>query len=278
MKYLNLIPFVILCGYSTLLLIDSWTGFWIFIFTSWLAAACILWSIYALAKAMSNKDPENRRYRRTLIAAQAIVIAMFAVYSTVDKLSNPSSVDAVRKKFDKHETELESFVKSIGHLLYDNTNITLELRNNKVCIFHVTDSLNQRHMNWDEKAVANKDSLMKMSGLDEQEFRQIQNALKSCQCLGIETNLPDFCDVWCSRIGMGLYRYRIYLRPLSEEEQTNYLTKDFHCIPYNDHVLFMFDSSMGKDTFSKEEKEHYLNKFQWESKYYHDSSITSSLQ
>lgn len=103
---------------------------------------------------------------------------------------------------------------------------------------------------------------MNISGLNELEFKYIKNALKSCHCIGIETCLPDYCEIWCTRVGMGMYSYRIYLRPLDEEEQTYYLN-DCHCIPYNDHVLFMFDSSIGTDTFTKEQREHYLNEFQW---------------
>lgn len=260
MKYLNTIPFIVLCGYSILFLIDSLIGFCILLYTFWLFIACVIWALYALVNALS-KNRGNRKYRRIIIASQAVVIAMFALNLAIFKFYKLTTVDDIRRNFDKHETEIESLAKSMDVFLNPNTNITLEFEHGKEKIFRVTDSLNQQHTNWNEDALANKDSLMRMAGLDDLEFKHIKDALKSSHCIGIETRLPDFCDIWCTRVGMGMYRYRIYLRSLSEEEQTYYLTDDYHCIPYNGHVLFMFDSSIGRDTFTKEQREHYINEF-----------------
>lgn len=261
MKYLNIIPFLLLCGYSILFMIDEWNGYWIFLFSIWLFIACVIWALFALVNALS-KNRGNIKYRRTIVASQAVVIAMFTLCFIINECYKLSNVDDIRRNFDKHETEIESLAKSMDGFLYPNTDITIEFTYGKESLFHVTDSLNQQHMNWNEDAVANRDSLMRLAGLDELEFKYIKDALKSSRCIGIKTSLPDYCDVWCTRVGMGMYCYRIYLRPLSEKEQTHYLTEDDHSIPYNDHVLFMFDSSIGKDTFTKEEKEHYLNEFQ----------------
>lgn len=271
MKYLNIIPFIILCGYSILFMIDDWIGLWILLLTRWLFIACAIWALFALSNALSNKNQVSKVYRRIIIASQVAVIAMFVMFFTINAFTKLSNVDDIQRNFDKHETEIESLVRSMDGFLYSNTNITLEFEHGKESIFHVTDTLNQLHTNWNEDALAHKDSLMSMSGLNELEFKYIKDALKLSHCIGIETSLPDFCDVWCSRVGMGMYRYRIYLRPLCEEEQTYYLRDDYHCIPYNDHVLFMFDSSIGRDTFTKEEREYYVDEFQWESKYYNGS-------
>ena len=262
MKTPNIIPFIFLCGYCVLFVImNSTIGILIFFYTCWFFIPCAIWALYAFIKALSKKRV-SREYRRTIITSQAVVIVMFAICFAIDKFYNLSNVDDIRRNFDKHETELESLAKSMDGVLYPNTNITLEFEYGKESIFHVTDSLHQQHKNRNEDAVSNKDSLMNISGLNELEFKYIKNALKSCHCIGIETCLPDYCEIWCTRVGMGMYSYRIYLRPLDEEEQTYYLN-DYHCIPYNDHVLFMFDSSIGTDTFTKEQREHYLNEFQW---------------
>lgn len=260
MKYLNIIPFILLCGYGILFMTDSWDGYWIFLFTILLFLACAIWALCALVNALS-KNRGNIRYRRTIVASQAVVIAVFASFA-INECCQLSDVDDIRRNFDKHEAEIESLAKSMHALLYPNTDVTIEFKHGKECIFHVTDSLDKRHMNWNENAVANRDSLMSMAGLSKLEFKHIKDALKSSRCIGIETRLPDYCDVWCTRVGMGMYRYRIYLRPLSEKEQTHYLTEDYHSIPYNDHVIFMFDSSIGRDTFTKEEKDRYLHEFQ----------------
>lgn len=260
MKYLNIIPFILLCGYIIICMIDDWFGIFIILYTFWLFITCVIWALFALVNALT-KNRGNRKYRRTIIASLAVVIAMFTLDLAIYKFYKLTNVDDIRRNFDKHETEIESLAKSMKVFLYPNTNVTIEFEYGKESIFHVADSLNQQHNNWNKDAVANKDSLMRMAGLNELEFKYIKDALKSSHCIGLETGLPDFCDIWCTRVGMGMYRYRIYLRPLSEEEKVYHLTKDYHCIPYNDHVLFMFDSSIGRDTFTKEEREHYINEF-----------------
>lgn len=266
LRYLNTIPFIALSLFFIMCMIDDWIGFWIFLLFIWAFLGCLIWSVWVLVNIFSKETSGSRTYRNTIIIALATLIAVFAAFNYTQFFVRINDVDDIQKNYDRHETGIESLTQVMKEYLSPGTNITLEFKYGTISIFHVTDSLQQKSMNWNKDARDHKDSLMTVSGLDEREFLDIRHRLKKTRCIAIETSLPDFCDVWCSRVGMGLYSYRVYLRPLSEEEQTYYL-KNHHFIPYNDHVLFMFDSSIGRDSFTAEDREYYLNKFQWKSKY-----------
>lgn len=85
-------------------------------------------------------------------------------------------------------------------------------------------------------------SVPQSNALSEQDMEKLKSELEDCGCIGIEINnysCPDYSTLRFRRIGMGMYSFRLYDRPLTRQRQ-NSINADECLIVYNDSTVFEF--------------------------------------
>lgn len=97
--------------------------------------------------------------------------------------------------------------------------------------------------------------------LTKDQQKQLSRNLKKVGCIGIEisnTGKLDYTTLRFKRIGMGIYSFRLYDRPLSQNEQDS-LNNDYQLIVFNDSTVFEYGGGVfGVQTFLG--KDEYLKK------------------
>ena len=129
-------------------------------------------------------------------------------------------------------------------------------------MFHVRDSNGNYSSHWDKEARQQRDSLMAVVGLSQEEYKNIRKQLKDMGCIGIEysQSSPEWLTIWFRRVGFGLYSYSILNHPANDEEKSSAM-EDWLPIPYNDHCFFRYGGgAIGPISFSKEVREDFLKK------------------
>ena len=105
------------------------------------------------------------------------------------------------------------------------------------------------------------DSVPQSNILNEQNMKKLKSELEDCGCIGIDINnysSPNYSVLRFRRIGMGMYSFRLYDHPLTQEQQDS-LNANECLIVYNDSTVFEFDGGVfgvqyfvGKDEFLKD--------------------------
>lgn len=78
--------------------------------------------------------------------------------------------------------------------------------------------------------------------LSEEDTKRLKRELKDCGCIGIDVDnysSKGYSTIRFRRIGMGMYSYRFYDKPLSLHEQDS-ISNDVCLIVYNDSTVFEF--------------------------------------
>ena len=86
------------------------------------------------------------------------------------------------------------------------------------------------------------DSMPQSSVLSEQDLKRLESDLEDCGCIGIDINnysSPDYSRLRFRRIGMGMYSFRLYDHPLTQEQQDS-INANECLIVYNDSTVFEF--------------------------------------
>lgn len=96
--------------------------------------------------------------------------------------------------------------------------------------------------------------------LSEFEMKQLKELLDYLGCIGIDVNNypnSEYSTIRFRRMNMGMYSYRLYNHPLSQEQQDS-INEDPCLIVYNDSTVFEFSAGVlgaqtfpGKDEFLK---------------------------
>lgn len=96
--------------------------------------------------------------------------------------------------------------------------------------------------------------------LSEFEMKQLKELLDYLGCIGIDVNNypnSEYSTIRFRRMNMGMYSYRLYNHPLSQEQQDS-INEDPCPIVYNDSTVFEFSAGVlgaqtfpGKDEFLK---------------------------
>ena len=96
--------------------------------------------------------------------------------------------------------------------------------------------------------------------LSEQVIKKLERELRDCGCVGIDVDNNTnrgYATIRFRRIGMGMYSYRFYDRPLTLHEQDS-INNDGCLIVYNDTTVFEFSAGVlgaqrfvGKEEFIK---------------------------
>lgn len=94
--------------------------------------------------------------------------------------------------------------------------------------------------------------------LSEEDTKRLKRELKDCGCIGIDVDnctKRRYSTIRFRRIGMGMYSYHFYDKPLTRHEQDS-INKNECLIVYNDSTVFEFGSGVlgaqcfvGKDEF-----------------------------
>ena len=164
--------------------------------------------------------------------------------------------------YEEHHTEMEALHRYVQSAIADSCEITLEFKGNRVVMFHVRDSNGRYSSHWDKEARQQRDSLMAVVGLSQEEYKNIRKQLKDMGCIGIEysQSSPEWLTIWFRRVGFGLYSYYILNRPATDEEKSSAM-EDWLPIPYNDHCFFRYEGgAVGPISFPKEVREDFLKK------------------
>ena len=191
-------------------------------------------------------------------------IATFLLFIACSLIPNPKSScnpDIMAKHYEEHKAEMREFCDYMQSVLDDSTAIQLEFEGNKQGIFSVK-SADSDSFSWGVDSDSKRDSLMQVVGLTEEEYVNIRKKLKTMGCIGVEAsrNYPESMEIWFRRIGMGMYSFVLYKRPMNKEEKENALNDDM-LIPYNDSTLFHYGGgAIGLQVFPKGEKEAFLKK------------------
>lgn len=103
------------------------------------------------------------------------------------------------------------------------------------------------HVEFDKSEALQSDILSK------QDLKELENDLEDfCGCIGIDINNyshTGYSTILFQRIGMGMYAFRFYDRPLTPEQQDS-LNDDPCLIVYNDSTVFEFMAGvLGAQTF-----------------------------
>lgn len=97
-------------------------------------------------------------------------------------------------------------------------------------------------------------TLIQIVGMDSEELINIKRQLEKIGCISIETtdSCSDYYIIGFRRIALGKYSYRIYNRPLNEDEKKEYNENPMF-IPYTDKVVFEYGGgAIGPQSFGEE--------------------------
>ena len=86
------------------------------------------------------------------------------------------------------------------------------------------------------------DSMPQSSVLSERDMKRLESELEDCGCIGIDINnypSSDYSILRFRRIGMGMYSFRLYDHPLTQEQQDS-INANECLIVYNDSTVFEF--------------------------------------
>lgn len=90
---------------------------------------------------------------------------------------------------------------------------------------------------------------------------KLNRLLRKTGCISINTSNPNYCDIVYKRPWDDEYSYRIYLRPMSNDERNTYSRKS-EFIPHNDRMVMMFGGGVtGEIGFSFEQHQEYRKKY-----------------
>lgn len=197
----------------------------------------------------------NTRHKRILLIGHIINILIFAF--VIFNPDNRCDANVMEEHYKEYGGQMEKLHRSVCDQLKPNTGIALEFERGQVSIFHILNENGEGERCWNPSE-QKTDSLLSQAGLNRKQLKDIERKLKEIHCISIEVQArPDApYAIGFRRVGMGMYRYRLYPKPLSLDEQKK-LNDDCSLIVYSPHVVFEYGSgAIGSDCFPG--KEEYL--------------------
>ena len=241
---LKLIPFAIVTAIIVLLWVDDFLCFILSFFCFWITLPAIVLSIVFFIMGLRWRDI----WQRIAVVWGVLNLLMLILYFLIH--------------YEEYHTEMEALHRYVQSAIADSCEITLEFKGNRLEMFHVRDSNGNYSAHWNKEARQQRDSLMAVVGLSQEEYQNIRKQLKDMGCIGIEytQSSPEWLTIWFRRVGFGLYSYYILNHPATDEEKSSAM-EDWLPIPYNDHCFFRYDGgAVGPISFPKEVREDFLKK------------------
>ena len=259
LQILKLIPFFIVAAIIILLWWDDFIGLLLAVYFHWITVPAIVLSIIFFIKGLRWRD----KWQRAAVILGGADILLLVLYIFLQAPNQTCNPDIMAKHYDKHHAEMEELHSYLKSAVADSCSITLEFDGAKPSIFHVSRGDDMLY-NWGDDACENKEKLMLGAGLSQDEFEGIRKRLKNMGCIGIKysQSISDKLNIWFRRVGMGLYSYNIYSRPMTDEEKKDYMFYGEY-IPYNDHCVFEYGGgAVGADEFGSSVKSDFLEHHQ----------------
>lgn len=224
--------FLALC--FTGLIVADFMFIWFIIMLLWLFIPAIIVACISFVSSLRC----NSRHNKILLALNVIniILLLYLFFNP----SNKCNADIM----ENHYTEYGERMGQIYRKLYDRMTpgcyVHIEFEHGGVSIFHFSNGIDEMDSNWNpgEEKI---DSLLIQSGLDKSSLTWLKNELDEIGCISISMRaVPDdsFC-IGFRRIGMGMYSYRIYLKPLASDEQERINDSD-DSIVYSPYVVFQY--------------------------------------
>lgn len=258
---LGIVASIVLMADILLLWHDGFVGIMLSAYLFWLIIPSFIVFLIAFVKSFKRQTG----WHKAMLGCGLVVFLFFFAYALFRVPQQRCNPDIMAKHYEKHKTEMVELCEYMQSALADSTAVTLGFDGNELILFQVSAAGSDGYNKfWNENACSKRDSLMTVVGLTEEEFENIRNQLKTIGCIAIEASRtnPKSTTIHFREVGFAVYCYILYDRPMNNDEKEQALNDDT-LIPYNDHTLFWFiRGAVGADAFSKEAKEHYLEKFQ----------------
>ena len=254
---LKFLPMLIVTILIVLFWLDDFVAFMITIFLFFLFIPAIIAAVYFTIKSYRLSN----RWQKGLFVWGIFNLLFFFTYLSFRLPTQRCSATLMAEHYEKNAKEMEEVIEYIDKSLDDSTSIQLEFEHGKASIFHVASKVDPFiSCHWDDAEVK-KDSLMRVVGLTSDEYDNIHSRLSSIDCIGFKmskSHLKNETIINFRRVGMGMYSFILYNRPMNQDEKDNYMN-DGQYIPYNEKVVFMYDGgAIGRQVFPNDEKEGFL--------------------
>lgn len=247
---LHYIPIAIVAFFILLNYADPFIGLWAAIASFWIIVAVLVWLVFALIRSWKIGGV----HRNVVFCTFGLEILALVMFFLIRVPAYKCDPDEMVMHYEKNRTGMEELISYIESALNDGQQMCLEFEHGKISMFHTS---TMSHWDVDKEL---KYEIMSELGLDNEEFNSIKSQLSSIHCISVDTHFPAYCDIGYKRVGMGMYSYRLYLNPMSDEEKEEALL-DGHYIPYNETTLLMFGGgAAGPDTFSHKVKDDFLRR------------------
>ena len=243
-----------------MMIYDPFMAILLFMAGFWVIIPLIIWAIIVFLQSFFTKGLLWKIY---LIWGCVIIVLIGAYFISPTRLGTRCDPDIMAEHYDKNKSELLELIDYTNQSLDKGAEMNLEFEHGKIPIFHVkgkNDSI--WSCNWDVYSEEKIDSLIQVVGLSHEELKNIRRKLKKAGCISIETSTThsDFVDIGFRRVGLGMFSYRIYNRPVNTEEKKDY-NDDLMFIPYTDRVIFEYGGgAIGPQVFDEEIKENFMKK------------------
>ena len=258
-KYISLIPMCFVSWFVWLMIDDPFMATMLFILGCWFVWPLTVWAIIVFLQSLWKKGFLWKVYQ---IWGCALILLVGAFFISPTRLGNRCDPDIMAEHYDKYNSELRDLIDYTNQSLDKGAEMRLEFEHGDISIFHVRKNDSAWSCNWDVHSKEKTDSLMQVVGLSHEELKNIRRKLKKLDCISIETpnTHSDYAEIGFRRVDMGKYSYRIYNRPLNDEEKKKYLD-DPMFIPYTDRVVFEYGGgAIGSQSFGEEIKEEFMKK------------------
>ncbi len=242
----------------TLTLVGFWLNDvlmpWVIVLLFWMYIPAVIIAIISFFLSLRC----NTEHKRILIGLHLVNITLFAFLLFYP--GNKCDADIMEAHYLKYGGRMEKLYKNVYDRLQPERGIEIEFEHGKVSMFHVTDTTGKWNSNWDPSE-EKTDSLLQQLELDRAFLKDLKKQLKSIGCISIliEANPESPYTIGFRRIGMGMYSYRIYRKPLSADVQKEFQEDDYTSIVFSPYVVFVYGGgAIGNQNFLG--KEEYLDK------------------
>lgn len=199
----------------------------------------------------------NTKRKKILLALHAVNILLlsYLFFSPANKCD----ADIMEDHYTEYGDNMEQIYRNLYNKLTPGCSVDIEFEHGGVSIFHFSNASGEMESNWDpsEEKI---DSLLIKSGLDRSSLKWLKKELDEIDCTSISMRAAPDAPVYIGfrRIGMGMYGYQIYQKPLSPEKQKEINESDASII-YSPHVVFQYAGGViGSQNFTG--KDEYLEK------------------
>ena len=259
-KYISLIPMCFVSLFVWLLTDDPFMAYLLLIFGCWFVLPLIVWAIIVFLQSFWTKGLLWKIYK---IWGCAIILLLVAFFISPTRFGTRCSPDIMAEHYDKNKSGIQELIEYTNQSLDKGAGMHLEFEHGKISIFHVTGKNGLIwSSNWDVRSEERIDSLMQVVGLNHEELYNIRRKLKKLGCISIKTSnaFADYNVIGFRRVGLGMYSYRIYNRPMNAKEKKEYDENPMF-IPYTDRIVFEYGGgAIGSQTFGEEIKEDFMKK------------------